>query len=81
MHVLSMCLLLFDYTVPGRGASLERCLLSRFYSIIIKAGDTGATRTLVFIEPTCAKCTVGSYALLSVCRSRFQNSLDNNSYL
>ncbi len=55
---------IFDYTVPGvvfpdttwSGAPLERCLLSRFYSIIIKAGDTGATHTLVMIALRCIFC-------------------------
>ncbi len=34
-------------------------------------------------DPTCAKCTMGSYALLhipSACLSLDQHSLDNNSY-
>ncbi len=32
-----------------------------------------------FIEPTCAYCTVGSYALLSVCPS--VTKFDENSYI
>ncbi len=47
---------------------------------------TSVAQSSVFIEPTCALCTVGSYASLSVCPSVCpsgldQKSLDNNSYL
>ena len=82
---LSVCPPAYDQTrttgqyfifVPGGGRLREK--------VAQPARPAKLERTL--IEPTCAICTLGSYASLSVCMSvclapgLYQKSLENNSY-
>ncbi len=63
---------------PSQQAASHTCFLSLLYKWFCRHKNWLA---MALFEPTCAYCTMGSYASLSVCLSLDNNSLNNNAYL
>ena len=65
-----------------RGASMEKHLLSRFYSIIVEVEDTGATRTLVFFLSATWPSNLRIFHVAKFsCSTVIANTISTNHYM